>query len=75
MHDERTRNGATAAVLVRTFWTLGDFRCVLLREGGRLSVHVFINERPFLTEPSRDSAEAAGQAEALFAIFSGVPTT
>jgi hypothetical protein len=62
---------ASAGVLVRTFWTLGDFRCVLVREVARLSVQVFINERPFLTEPSKDAGEATGQAEALFAVFSG----
>jgi hypothetical protein len=73
MHDERI--GATAGTPVRTFWTLGDFRCVLVREDGRLSVQVFINERPFLTERSRDATEAMGQAEELFVIFSGVETT
>jgi hypothetical protein len=66
---------ASAGLLVRTFWTLGDFRCVLVRDDGRLSVQVFINERPFLTEPSKDSAEATEQAEALFAVFSGAHST
>ena len=75
MDAERIPNGATAGVLVRTFWTLGTFRCVLMREDRRLSVQVFIDDRPFLTEPSRDSAEAIGQAEALFAVFSGAQTS
>jgi hypothetical protein len=66
---------AVAGVLVRTFWTLGDFRCVLVREAGRLSVQVFINEQPFLTEPSKDSIEATTQAETLFAVFSGAHST
>jgi hypothetical protein len=66
---------ATAGVLVRTFWTLGDFRCVLVRDDGRFSVQVFINERPFLTEPSKDTAEAMEQADALFVVFSGAHST
>jgi hypothetical protein len=74
MHEERTRS-TTAGVLVRTFWTLGAFRCVLMREDKRLAVQVFINDQPFLTEPSRDAAEALGQAEALFTVFSAVHTT
>ena len=65
----------SAGVLVRTFWTLGDFRCVLVRDEGRLSVLVFINEQPFFTEPSKDSIEATTQAEALFAVFSGANST
>jgi hypothetical protein len=73
MHD--ANRDATAGVLVRTFWTLGDFRCVLVRAVDRLSVQVFINERPFLTEPSKDAGEATGQAEALFAVFSGAHST
>jgi hypothetical protein len=48
---------------------------VLVREAGRLSVQVFINEQPFLTEPSKDSIEATTQAEALFAVFSGAHST
>jgi hypothetical protein len=74
MQDERIRQ-TTAGVLVRTFWTLGEFRCVLLREDRRLSVQVFINEQPFLTEPSKDPAEALERAEALFTVFSTVHTT
>ena len=66
---------ATAGVLVRTFWTLGDFRCVLVREDGRMSLQVFINERPFLTERSKDTAEAMEQADALFVVFSGAHST
>ena len=69
VHDEQ--KPAATGVLVRTFWTLGDFRCVLVREASHLSVQVFIADRPFLTEPSKDSIEATTQAEALFAVFSG----
>jgi len=69
MRDDNS--ATTAGVLVRTFWTLGDFRCVLIRAVDRLSVQVFISERPFLTEPSKDAVEANGQAEALFTVFSG----
>ena len=69
------RNDATAGVLIRTFWTLGDFRCVLVRKVDRFSVQVFISERPFLTEPSKDAMEAMGQAEALFAVFSDAHST
>ena len=72
MHDEHTR---AVEGLVRTFWTLGDFRCLLVRQGSALSVQVFIDERPFLTEPSKDQIEAISQAETLFAVFSDANST
>jgi hypothetical protein len=74
VRDEQSKQ-AIAAVLVRTFWTLGDFRCVLVRDSQRLSVQVFINERPFLTEAARDSVEAMRQADALFDVLSGAHST
>ena len=72
MHDDQSH---AVAGFVRTFWTLGDFRCVLVRQANRLSVQVFIGEQPFLTEPSQDQIEAIAQAEALFAVFSDANST
>jgi hypothetical protein len=73
VHDEQKH--AEEVLLVQTFWTLGDFRCVLVRQAGRLSVQVYIGEQPFLTEPSQDQMEASVQAEALFAVFSDANST
>jgi hypothetical protein len=72
VHHEHTH---AVEGLVRTFWTLGDFSCVLVRQASGLSVQVFIGDRAFLTEPSKDQIEAIEQAEVLFAVFSDANST
>ena len=57
------------ADVIKTFWTLDPFQCVLLDAPTGYAIHVFIRGEWFLRESVRTLAEAKGRADALFAIF------
>ena len=58
----------TAEVL-KTFWCLEPFECVLVASGDRYAVQVFTRTEPLLTESARTLEQASQCARRMFEIL------
>src|SRR6188508_3248335 len=64
-----TASTAVTTDVLRTFWVLDPFQCVLLNAGENYAVHVVIRGEAFLMEYVRTMTEARARAKALLAVF------
>ena len=64
-----TASTAVTTDVLRTFWELDPFQCVLLNAGENYAVHVVIRGEAFLMEYVRTMTEARARAKALLAVF------
>ena len=57
------------STILRTYWLHDTLRCVLVEEDSRLTMQVWIEDRPFLTERILDALHATKRAEALYVVL------
>jgi hypothetical protein len=55
--------------VLKTFWCLEPFECVLVASGDGYAVQVFTRSEPLLTESARTIEQASKCARRLFAIL------
>jgi hypothetical protein len=55
--------------VLRTFWVLDPFQCVLFDAGDDYALHILLRGEAFLMESVRTIADAQARAKALFPVF------